>query len=115
MLCIYINSGVLNRGCNEVVLRLSEYIISVSKRHKNNHAGVKNGTWAIYYYDEDGKIQTKRINPLLIWYYKLRKRQRTKAICSNCSKQFLILSCWYDKIKNHNCPYCLDEYDDYDD
>jgi len=109
LLCIYINSGVLNRGCNEVGLRLSEYIISVSKRHKNNHAGVKNGTWSIYYYDEEGKIQTKRINPLLIWYYKLRKRQRTKAVCSNCSKQFLILSCWYDKIKDANCPICLDE------
>ena len=115
MLYIYINSGVLNRGCNEVVLRLSEYIISVSKRHKNNHAGVKNGTWSIYYYDEEGKIQTKRINPLLIWYYKLRKRQRTKAVCSNCSKQFLILSCWYDKIKDAKCPYCLEEdFDEYD-
>ena len=100
---------MFNRGCNEVGLRLSEYIISVSKRHKNNHAGVKNGTWSIYYYDEEGKIQTKRINPLLIWYYKLRKRQRTKAVCSNCSKQFLILSCWYDKIKDAKCPYCLEE------
>ena len=63
-------------------MRLVKYVISVSKRHENNHAGVKNGVWMIYYYDEDGKIQTKRINPLLIWYYKLRKRQRTKAVCS---------------------------------
>ena len=37
-------------------MRLSEYIISVSKRHKNNHAGAKSGTWSIYYYDEEGKI-----------------------------------------------------------
>ena len=65
---------------------------------------------------EDWKLQTKRINPLLIWYYKLRKRQRTKAVCSNCSKQFLILSCWYDKIKDAKCPYCLEEdFDEYDD
>ena len=107
MLYIYINSGVLNRGCIEVVLRLSEYIISVSKRHKNNHAGVKNGTWSIYYYDEEGKIQTKRINPLLIWYYKLRKRHRKTGVCPRCSNQFLFLTNWHDK--KMNCPICLDE------
>ena len=116
MLYIYINSGVQQRGCIEVGLRLVKYIISVSKRHENNHAGVKNGTYMIYYYDKDMILQSKRINPLLIWYYKLRKRQRTKAICSNCSKQFLILSCWYDKIKDAKCPYCLEEdIDEYDD
>ena len=60
-------------------MRLVKYVISVSKRHKNNHAGVKNGTWAIYYYDEDWKLQTKRINPLLIWYYKLKNIIEKKA------------------------------------
>jgi len=95
-------------------MRLSEYIISVSKRHKNNHAGVKNGTWAIYYYDEDGKIQTKRINPLLIWYYKLKKRHRRNAMCLNCNSRFLVLTNWYDK--KMNCPICLEEdFDEYDD
>ena len=93
-------------------MRLSEYIISVSKRHKNNHAGVKSGTWEIYYYDEEGKIQTKRINPLLIWYYKLRRYHRLKGVCPNCSRKFLLLTNWHDK--SANCPYCLDEYDEYD-
>jgi len=93
-------------------LRLVKYVVSVSKRHKNNHAGVKNGTWAIYYYDEEGKMQTKRINPLLIWYYKLKKRHRKKAVCPNCNRRFLVLTNWYDK-KNY-CPYCLDDFDEYD-
>ena len=87
-------------------------IIGVSKKH--------NSIWRVYGYDynEDDNLVlvTKKINPLLIWYYKLRKRQRTKAVCSNCSKQFLILSCWYDKIKDAKCPYCLEEdFDEYDD
>ena len=104
-----INSSVLNRGCKEVVLRLSKYVISVSKRHKNNHAGVKNGTWSIYYYDEDWKLQTKRINPLLIGYYKLIRRHRKKMYCLNCKNSVLVLTNWYDR-KIPDCPYC--EYDD---
>ena len=94
-------------------MRLSEYIISVSKRHKNNHAGVKNGTYMIYYYDEDMILQTKRINPLLIWYYKLRKRRRVKGVCSECHREIHFLTCWFDK--KMECPYCLDEFDVYDD
>ena len=78
-------------------MRLSKYVVSVSKRHKNNHAGVKNGTWAIYYYDEDWKMQTKRINPLLIWYYKLIRRHRKKMYCLNCKNAVLVLTNWYDR------------------
>ena len=90
-------------------MRLVKYVISVSKRHENNHAGVKNGAWMIYYYDEDGKIQTKRINPLLIWYYKLKKYHRTKGMCSECYREFIIFTNWHDRNKNPECPYCLDE------
>jgi hypothetical protein len=91
-------------------MRLVKYVVSVSKRHKNNHACVKNGTWSIYYYDEDWKMQTKRINPLLIWYYKLIRRHRKKMYCLNCSTEFLVLTSWYDK--KAECPYCLDDYDE---
>ena len=84
----------------------------MSKRHKNNHAGVKSGTWSIYYYNEDGKMQTKRINPLLIWYYKLRKRRRVKGVCPKCNREFLCLTNWHDK--KLECPFCLDDYDDYE-
>ena len=86
---------------------MQKYIVSVSKKN--------NSVWKIYFYDENFEIHSQRINPLLIWYYKLRKRQRTKAVCTNCSRQFLILTCWYDKIKDAKCPFCLDDYDEYDD
>ena len=99
-------------------MRLSKYVVSVSKRHKNNHAGVKNGTWAIYYYDEEGKMQTKRISSLLIWYYKLIRRSRKKMYCPDCKNGVLVLNNWYDR-KIPNCPYCeleeIGEYDDFSD
>ena len=91
-------------------MRLSKYIISVSKRHENNHAGVKNGTYMIYYYDENFVLHSQRINPLLIWYYKLRKLHRKTGVCPNCSRKFLCLTNWHDK--KLECPFCLDEYDD---
>ena len=92
-------------------MRLVKYIISVSKRHENNRAGVKNGTYMIYYYDEDWKMQTKRINPLLIWYYKLKKYHRTKAICSECRRTFTVFTNWLHK-KNPDCPYCSESITD---
>ena len=60
-------------------MRLVKYVISVSKRHENNHAGVKNGAWMIYYYDEDGKIQTKR--------KKYKKQQAAASVVSNILKK----------------------------
>jgi len=80
-------------------MRLVKYIISVSKRHENNHAGVKNGTYMIYYYDEDMILQSKRINPLLIGYYKLKKYNRKKMYCLNCRLEFTVFSNWYDRDK----------------
>ena len=85
-------------------MRLVKYVISVSKRHENNHAGVKNGTYMIYYYNEDMILQSKRINPLLIWYYKLKKRHRKKGTCSECNRQFIFLTNWYDK--KMECDFC---------
>ena len=92
-------------------MRLVKYIISVSKRHENNHAGVKNGTYMIYYYDEDWKIQTQRINPLLIWYYKLKKYHRTKAVCTECRRTFTVFTNWLHK-KYPECPYCSESITD---
>ena len=91
-------------------MRLVKYVISVSKRHENNHAGVKNGTYMIYYYDEDMILQSKRINPLLIWYYKLRKYHRKKAMCSECYREFVFLTNWYDK--KMECPICSESITD---
>ena len=91
-------------------MRLVKYVISVSKRHENNHAGVKNGTYMIYYYNEDMILQSKRINPLLIWYYKLKKRHRKKGVCSECHRQFVFLTTWYDK--KMECPVCSESITD---
>ena len=92
-------------------MRLVKYIISVSKRHENNHAGVKTGTHMIYYYDEDMILQSKRINPLLIWYYKLKKYHRTKAICTECRRNFTVFTNWLHK-KYPECPYCSESIAD---
>ena len=78
---------------------MQKYIVSVSKKN--------NSIWKIYFYDEDFQIHSQRINPLLIWYYKLRKRHRITAMCSQCHNQFLFLTNWHDK--KMNCPICLDE------
>ena len=83
---------------------MQKYIVSVSKKN--------NSIWKIYFYDEDFQIHSQRINPLLIWYYKLRKRQRKNAVCPGCSRRFLVLTNWHDK--KLECPYCLDDYDEYD-
>jgi len=85
---------------------MQKYIVSVSKKN--------NSIWKIYFYDEYFQIHSERINPLLIWYYKLRKRHRKKGVCPNCSRVFLLLTNWHDK--KAECPYCLEEdFDEYDD
>ena len=81
---------------------MQKYIVSVSKKN--------NSVWKIYFYDENFQIHSERINPLLIWYYKLRKRRRIKGVCPNCSREFLLLTNWHDK--KMNCPICLDEEED---
>jgi hypothetical protein len=85
---------------------MQKYVVSVSKKN--------NSIWKIYFYDENSQIHSQRINPLLIWYYKLIRRHRKKLYCLNCKSEFLGLLNWYDK-KIPNCPYCLDEFDEYDD
>jgi len=94
-------------------MRLSKYVISVSKRHKNNHAGVKNGAWCIYYYDDDWKLQQKRINPLLVPFYKLTRYHRIKNRCLECGVLYLSLINWRDK--DMSCPYCGNDFVDLDD
>ena len=85
---------------------MQKYIVSVSKKN--------NSVWKSYFYilNDDGSwsFQSKRINPLLIWYYRLKKYHRKKGVCPSCSRVFLTLTNWHDK--NAECPYCLDEYDD---
>lgn len=83
---------------------MQKYVISVSKKN--------NSIWKVYFYDENFEIHSQRINPLLIWYYKLRKRRRVKGVCPKCNREFLCLTNWHDK--KLECPFCLDDYDDYE-
>ena len=78
---------------------MQKYIVSVSKKNKS--------VWKIYFYDENFEIHSQRINPLLIWYYKLRKRRRVKGVCSVCGNVYLFLTNWYDK--KMECGSCLDD------
>ena len=80
---------------------MQKYIVSVSKKN--------NSIWKIYFYDEDFQIHSQRINPLLIWYYKLIRRHRKKGECSICGNVYLWLTNWYDK--KLECPNCLDDYE----
>jgi len=63
---------------------MSKTIVSVSKKD--------NSVWRMYYYaiDDDGqwKFYTKRINSLLVWFYKLQKQKLYNDICIICDKQF---------------------------
>jgi len=64
----------------------------------------------IYYYDKDMILQSKRINPLLIWYYKLKKRHRKKGTCTECNRQFIFLTNCYDK--KMECDFCSESITD---
>ena len=80
-----------------------EYVVSVSKKGKN--------VWKIYGYDFNEEDQlvfsSERINPLLIWYYKLQKSRRQKVICDECNRIFLWVHKWYQKTcDDSECPYC---------
>ena len=64
---------------------MTKVIVSVSKKN--------NSVWRIYYYDYDEyddtlKLYTKRINPLLVWYYKLIKSKKMSNICDDCYVEF---------------------------
>ena len=63
---------------------MSKTIVSVSKKD--------NSVWRIYFYeqndDNEWKFQSKRINSLLVWFYKLQKQKLLNDICIICDKQF---------------------------
>ena len=63
---------------------MSKTIVSVSKKD--------NSVWRMYFYEQDEdfqwKFRTKRINRLLVWFYKLQKQKLCNDICIICDKQF---------------------------
>ena len=84
---------------------MTKTIVSVSKKH--------NSVWRIYYYDieeydETLKLYTKRINPLLVWYYKLIKSKKMSDICDECYEEFPFYKNRFSSIPNQ-CTKCDDE------
>ena len=80
-----------------------KYVVSVSKKGKN--------IWKVYgydYNDDDNLVfQCKRINPLLAWFYKLKKCHRKNLYCNECNRKFLSIGSMRE-IKNEECPYCYE-------
>ena len=81
---------------------MTKIIVSVSKKH--------NSVWRIYYYDideydETWKLYTKRINPLLVWYYKLKKCKLYSSICDDCGEDWKYYKTRFESIPS-NCTNC---------
>ena len=69
-------------------------VIGVSKKH--------NSVWRMYYYDIDDndntwKFYTEKINPMLVWYYKLKKQKLYNNICDVCGNEFRFYKGIFDK------------------
>ena len=84
---------------------MTKVIVSVSKKN--------NSVWRIYYYaldedDESLKLYTKRINPLLVWYYKLIKSKKMSNICDECYEEFPFYKNRFSGMPNQ-CVNCDDE------
>jgi len=77
-------------------------VIGVSKKH--------NSVWRVYYHDynEDDKLClfTKKINPLLILFYKLKKKKLCNNICIDCGNTFKYYKGRFEKISNED--YCFE-------
>ena len=74
---------------------MSKTIVSVSNK--------SNSVWRMYYYDIDEydntwKFFSEKINPLLVWYYKLKKKRIHNNICDNCLKEFRFYKSRFDKM-----------------
>ena len=70
-------------------------VIGVSKKN--------NSVWRVYFqdideYDNKLKLYTKKINPLLVWFYKLKKSKVHNNICENCLKEFRFYKSRFDKM-----------------
>ena len=77
-------------------------IIGVSKKN--------NSIWRVYYqdideYDNELKLYTKKINPLLVWFYKLKKQKLYNNICDICSNEFKFYKKRFEKMPNE-CFEC---------
>lgn len=87
---------------------IMKYVISVSKTYKHrgdhSHKSKTKKFWFVYYYDEEGKLRSEKINWLQALYYKTQKRHRLQYVCTECGEVFLGLVKSYKETVD--CPYC---------
>ena len=81
---------------------MTKTIISVSKKH--------NSVWRIYYLDTDDndnkrKLYTEKINPHLVWYYKLKKQKLYNNICDVCGNEWRFYKKRFEKMPDE-CFEC---------
>ena len=71
-------------------------ILGVSKKH--------NSVWRVYGYDynedENLVLVTEKINPLLVWYYKLKKQKVYNNICDICGNEWSFRKKRFEKMPN---------------
>lgn len=58
-------------------------------------------------------FQTKRINPLLVWFYKLQKEKLYTDICIICDKQFKFYKKRFESKLDVCAVCCPEEYPEY--
>ena len=80
---------------------MSKTIISVSKKN--------NSVWRMYFYelneDSEWNFYTKKINRLLVWFYKLKKQKLYNNICDICGNQFRFYRKRFEKMPDQ-CFEC---------
>ena len=80
---------------------MSKTIVSVSKKN--------NSVWIMYFYelneDNEWNFYTKCINPLLVWFYKLRKVKLCNDICNEYGTEIKFYKSRFDKNLEH-CSDC---------
>ena len=59
----------------------------------------------VYYYDESGNFNRKRISRLAIPFYKAKICKRKTFLCDKCEKKFKLI---LHKDSIVECPYCLE-------
>jgi len=80
-------------------------ILGVSKKH--------NSVWRVYGYDynedENLVLVTEKINPLLVWYYKLKKQKVYNNICDICGNEWSFRKKRFEKMPNECFEYNPDQ------
>ena len=81
---------------------MTKTIVSVSKKG--------NSVWRMYYYDIDDydntwKFFSEKINPHLVWFYKLKKQKLYNNICDICGNDFRFYKKRFESMANE-CIEC---------